>query len=70
MMGACVKDERRGGALGEHDTRFAEQCGGTLCEYDTWFADPPLNSGGLYRSAIEPLMVGGERHSGADPIPP
>jgi hypothetical protein len=54
-----LKDERRGGTLGEYDTRFADpRRGGTLGEYDTRFADPPLKSGGLNRSAIEPLVMG------------
>ena len=53
-----LKDERRGGTRGEYDTRFAKRRGGTLGEYDTRFADPSLKSGGLYRSAIEPLVMG------------
>ena len=53
-----LKDERRGGILGEYDTRFAKWCGGTLGEYNTRLTDPSLKSGGLYRLAIEPLMMG------------
>ena len=48
-MGARVKDERRGGALGEHDTRFADP-------------NSPLKSGGWYRSSI--VVLKDERRGG------